>query len=102
MVSTLNAIANNKTAVEKWTCEWYAYKFQLAYTYYVYATAEWGPQDQRKRDAARRQLDVIVQELGALFNGVEESCSESEAELKAMHADNTLRRRFTWLWGKVK
>ena len=102
VVSTLNAIANNKTALEKWTCEWYAYKFQLAYTYYVYATAEWGPQDQRKRDAARRQLDVIVQELGALFNGVEESCSEAEAELKAMHADNTLRRRFTWLWGKVK
>lgn len=101
VVKTLNAIANS-IAVEKWTCEWYAYKFQLAYTYYVYATAEWGPQDQRKKDAARRQLDVIVQELGALFNGIEESCSEADPELQALHGDNTLRRRFTWLWGKVK
>jgi hypothetical protein len=45
---------------------------------------------------------VIIQELDPLFNGVEESCSEAEAELKSSHGDNILRRRFTWLWGKVK
>jgi tetratricopeptide (TPR) repeat protein len=101
VVTTLNAIANSK-AVEKWTCEWYAYKFQLAYTYYVYATAEGGPQDSRKKDAARRLLDVIIQELGVTFNGIEESCSEADSELKGVHGDNILRRRFSWLWGKVK
>ena len=101
VVTTLNAIANSR-AVEKWTCEWYGYKFQLAYTYYVYATAEGGPQDSRKKDAARRLLDVIVQELGVTFNGVEESCSEAESDLKNIYGDNILRRRFSWLWGKVK
>jgi hypothetical protein len=101
VIQTLNAISNSKE-VDKWTCDWYGYKFDLAYTYYVYATADWGPQDSRKKDAARRQLDVLIQEFSADFAGIEESCSQASDELQARFGDDTLRRRFVWLWGKVQ
>ncbi len=101
VIEKFNAISNSKE-VDKWTCDWYGYKFQLAYTYYVYATADWGPQDSRKKDSARRQLDVLVQEFGANFTGIEESCDGAEEELKARYGNSILRRRFVWLWGKVQ
>ena len=101
VIETLNAISNSKE-VDKWTCDWYGYKFQLAYTYYVYATADWGPQDQRKKDSARRQLDVLVQEFGANFEGIEAACEEADDELKARFGDDVLRRRFVWLWREVQ
>ena len=101
VIETLNAISNSKE-VDKWTCDWYGYKFQLAYTYYVYATADWGPQDQRKKDSARRQLDVLVQEFGANFEGIETACEEADDELKARFGDDVLRRRFVWLWREVQ
>jgi len=101
VVQTLNAISNSKE-VDKWTCDWYGYKFDLAYTYYVYATAEWGPQDSRKKDAAHRQIDVLVQEFSSDFSGIEESCDNDEPELKGRFGDDILRRRFVWLWGKVQ
>ena len=101
VIETLNAISNSKE-VDKWTCDWYGYKFQLAFTYYIYATAEWGPQDSRKKDSARRQLDVLVQEFGTEFTGIDDSCNEAEADLKERFADNVLRRRFVWLWREVQ
>jgi hypothetical protein len=101
VIEILNAISNSKE-VDKWTCDWYGYKFQLAYTYYVYATADWGPQDSRKKDSARRQLDVLVQEFGTEFTGIEEACNEAEKDLKERFADNVLRRRYVWLWREVQ
>ena len=101
VIDTLNAISNSKE-VDKWTCDWYGYKFHLAYTYYVYATADWGPQDSRKKDAARRQLNVLVQEFGTDFAGIEESCDSADDDLKARFGNSILRRRFVWLWGKVQ
>jgi hypothetical protein len=116
VIETLNAISNSQE-VDKWTCDWYGYKFQLAYTYYVYATADWGPQDSRKKDSARRQLDVLVQEFGTEFNGIEEACGDADLEaaveseditreqaedLKKRFGDNVLRRRYVWLWREVQ
>ena len=116
VIETLNAISNTQE-VDKWTCDWYGYKFQLAYTYYVYATADWGPQDSRKKDSARRQLDVLVQEFGTEFNGIEEACGDADLEaaveseditreqaedLKKRFGDNVLRRRYVWLWREVQ
>ena len=101
VIEKFNAISNSKE-VDKWTCDWYGYKFDLAYTYYVYATADWGPQDSRKKDSARRQLDVLVQEFGTNFTGIEESCDSADDDLKARFGNSILRRRFVWLWGKVQ
>jgi hypothetical protein len=101
VIATYNAISNSKE-VDKWTCDWYGYKFDLTYTYYVYATADWGPQDSRKKDAAKRQLDVLVQEFNTSFAGIEDSCASEEGELKVRFGDDILRRRFVWLWGKVQ
>ena len=97
----LNSLANSVDP--KWSCEWYALKFQLAYGYYKWASAEGGPQDSRKRDTARRQLNVLIQELGAQFRGTQEvpgmglECAEDPILGK-----DILRRRFVWLWGRVK
>ena len=65
---TLAAIANSVEA--KWTCEWYAYQFQLAWSFYAWATQDWSPnKDSRKRETAKRTLQVLVGELGSQFQG---------------------------------
>jgi len=101
----LNILANSVD--EKWTCEWYALKFQLAYGYYRWATAEGGPQDSNKENVAQQQLSALVQPLGSNFKGesgvpgVDQTCDE-DPENAAEYGEDVLRRRLVWLWGKVK
>ena len=101
----LNALANSVDM--KWTCEWYELKFHLAYGYYKWATAEGGPKDSKKKDAAKRQLSALVQQLGNDFKGqsgvpgVNETC-EGEADYAGRLGEDVLRRRMVWLWQKVK
>lgn len=100
----LNALANSVD--EKWACEWYELKFQLAYGYYKWATAEGGPKDSKKQDAAKSQLGALVQPLGTDFKGkdgvpgVNQTCEE-DAELSGSLGSDVLRRRLVWLWNKV-
>lgn len=104
-VDKINALAGSVDA--KWSCEWYGYKFQAAYAYFTWATAEGGPKDSRYREEAKKQLAVLVQELGPQFkgkagvDGVGETC-DADAEFSAEYGQDILRRRFVWLWGKVK
>ena len=101
-VDKLNALA--ASVEEKWTCEWYLFKFLAAHAYYTWATAEGGPQDSNKLEVLKSQLDVLFQELGPQFKGeagvpgVGQSCDDSEfaAEL----GQDVLRRRLVWLWKK--
>jgi len=101
----LNSLANGVD--EKWTCEWYSLKFQLAYGYYQWASAEGGPKDSHKLLPAKKQLDALIQELGSQFHGrdgipgVGQNCDEDPERASAMGKD-VLRRRLVWLWGKVK
>lgn len=101
----LNSISNSVD--EKWACEWYSYKFQLAYGYYKWATAEGGPKDSKKKEAAKQQLGALVQPLGTDFKGkdgvpgVGDTC-DGHAELGAELGSDVLRRRFVWLYGKVR
>jgi tetratricopeptide (TPR) repeat protein len=101
----LNSIANSVD--EKWACEWYSLKLQLAYGYYKWATAEGGPKDSRKQEAAKQQLSALVQQLGNDFKGkpgvpgVNDVCDQS-AEFTGELGSDILRRRLVWLWGKVK
>ncbi|MEO2093612.1 MAG: hypothetical protein ABGY71_06050, partial [bacterium] len=63
-----------------------------------------GPQDSKKLEVLKSQLDVLFQELGPQFKGeagvpgVGQSCDDSEfaAEL----GQDVLRRRLVWLWKK--
>jgi tetratricopeptide (TPR) repeat protein len=92
---------------QKWACEWYALKFQLAYGYYCWATVEGGPKDSSKKASAKNQLDAIVQELGSQFKGLKGVPGVGEAcDVDAERADSLggdiLRRRLVWLWDKVK
>jgi len=101
----LNAIANSVD--EKWACAWYDYKFQLAYGYYKWATAEGGPKDSRYKDTAKKQLNALVQPLGNDFkgkdgvDGVGKVCDDNP-ELAERLGNDVLRRRLVWLWGKVR
>jgi len=100
----LNALANSVD--EKWACDWYNLKFQLAYGYYKWATAEGGPKDDSKKNAAHGQLNALIQPLGSNFKGkdgvpgVGQSCDE-DPEWAGELGDDVLRRRLVWLWGKV-
>jgi len=100
----LNSLANSVD--EKWACEWYELKFQLAYGYYKWATAEGGPKDSKKQDAAKSQLGALVQPLGTDFKGkdgvpgVNQTCEE-DPELADRLGSDVLRRRLVWLWNKV-
>lgn len=106
-IDTLNAIARSGS-VEKWACEWYSYKFQMAYTYLTWATAAGGPQDSRKRASSKGQLQPIVQELGSQFRGgngvpgVDGTCQDAEAGIAASYGADALRSRMFWLWTKVQ
>ena len=106
-IDTVNAIARSG-GVEKWACEWYSYKFQMAYTYLTWATAAGGPQDSRKRPSAKGQLQPIVQELGSQFRGgngvpgVDGTCQDAGAEIAASYGADALRSRMFWLWTKVQ
>lgn len=101
----LNAMSN--AVDKKWACEWYDLKFRQAYGYYVWATAEGGPKDSRKLEVAKRQLDVLVQELGSEFQGstsvpgVGQVCDQ-DPELAAELGSDTLRRRLVWLWKLIR
>ncbi|MFT7484326.1 MAG: tetratricopeptide (TPR) repeat protein [Candidatus Paceibacteria bacterium] len=100
----LNALGNSVS--DKWVCGWYDLKFQLAYGYYRWGTAEGGPKDSKKTDSARSQLNALVQQLGSDFKGkngvpgVDQSCEEA-GDLEAELASDILRRRMVWLWGKL-
>ena len=104
-LDTLNAMLN--TVPDKWTCEWYELKFLQAYGYYRWATAEGGPRDSKYNAVAKRLLNSLVQQLGADFkglpgaSGVTESC-ELEERFANRLGKEILRRRFVWLWGKVR
>lgn len=98
-IDILDKISNS---VDKWRCEWYGYKYQLAYTYYVWATGEGGPKDSKKKASAKRQLDVLVQEFGPGFQGVDDACNEAEEPLRSLHGEGRLKRQMVWLWEKVR
>ena len=71
----------------KWTsCEWYAARFDLIYGYYKYGQA-----DSALLAAAKRQMDTLKTDLSADLREVEENCG-----------DETLRRRYLWLDGKLR
>ncbi len=101
----LNSLAASVDS--KWTCEWYYFKFMASYGYYVWATGEGGPQDSKKRSTVKKQLDVLVQELGPQFkgkagvDGVGKSCDDDEKFASELGND-VLRRRLVWLWSKVQ
>jgi hypothetical protein len=97
----LHAIAQSLD--EKWSCEWYDLQFRLIYGNYV-----WAKLDSRKLDTAKRQLAVLVNELGPTFTGsgsipgIDQKCSgEADPELRALGGD-VLRRRFVWLAERLK
>ncbi len=106
-IDTVHAISRSG-GVEKWACEWYGYKFQMAYTYLAWATAEGGPQDSRKRASAKGQLQPLVQELGSQFQGgdgvpgVDATCQDADPELARALGGDALRSRMFWLWTKVQ
>ena len=101
----LNILSNSVD--EKWACEWYSLKFQQAYGYYKWATAEGGPKDDKKLATAEQQLNALVQQLGPNFkgksgvDGVNEVC-EADPVFGPEFGQDVLRRRLVWLWGKVK
>ncbi len=101
----LNSMANG--VEKKWTCEWYELKFRLAYAYHVWATGEGGPQDSRKTDTAKSQLNALVQDLGSEFKGssdvpgVGQKCDDDPERASALGSE-ILRRRLVWLWKKVQ
>lgn len=104
---TLAAIAQSVDA--KWTCEWYAYQFQLAWSFYAWATQDWSPnKDTKKKDTAQRTLKVLVGELGSQFKGdenvagIDVACESVGGEDQLLYGGDKLRRRFVWLWGKVQ
>jgi len=104
-VDTLDKVANS---VEKWECEWYAYKFQIAYAFYVWATAEGGPKDSRKLESVKNQLAPLQLELGSQFQGgkgvpgVDANCDAAPPELAALYGGEVLRQRYVWLWQKAQ
>lgn len=97
-----------KTLGSQWTCEWYAYKFEVAYGYYVWATADWSPDKvSSKKDTAKGILNALIVELGPDFRGkgtqgVDASCEGSDPDLVAEYGKDVLRSRMVWLWTKVR
>lgn len=93
---------------EKWACEWYAYQFQLAYAFYVRATADWSPdKDSKQRETAKKILSTLVVELGPDFrgkgvDGVDTACMAAGPELARDYGGDVLRSRLAWLWGKLQ
>jgi len=72
-------------SVEKWTCEWYQIKFDLAYAYYA-----WGKLDSSKRESARRQVQQMKSDL-----------SDDLTDIATQCGDEVLRKRYLWLWSKL-
>jgi len=66
----------------KWELPWYERYFETAYGYY-----QWGQVDSERLDAARAQLEVLRTELGEDLGLIE---------------DEGLKRRFQWLYGKLR
>lgn len=100
-VSKLNAMLN--ALGDKYSCEAYDLRFQMAWAYYACATAESGPQLSDRKGSSKRQLAPLAQapEIGEDFHGVEDRCSTDE-EFGSEFGGGTLQNRFTWLWEKVK
>lgn len=97
VVTRISQIA---AAGDKWvSCEWYAQKFMVAYTYYV-----WGQEDSRKLESARSQLTQIESETGANYDYVAQYCDSDDtpAELRAELGSNVLQERFKWLRKKLQ
>lgn len=100
-VSKLNALLNS--SADKYSCEAYGLRFQMAWAYYACATAEGGPQLSDRKASARRQLEplALAPEIGSDFHGVDDRC-ETDKELKSVYGGGALQARFQWLWDKVK
>ena len=72
---------------DKWSCEWYELKFQTFYSYY-----RWGQLDSSKLTSTKEYLeDLRVSAQDPEFLLVSEKCG-----------DELLRKRFLWLWEKVR
>ncbi len=85
-------------AAESWHCEWYGYKFMIAYAYHVWATADGGPKDPDKRASLETQLGQLTIEVGASFDHIAERCEGDEARTaQAIHGPGDLRAKFRWL-----
>jgi len=101
VVSKLNAMLN--AGADKYSCEAYGLRFQMAWAYYACATAEGGPKLSDRKASAQRQLAPLAQapEIGDDFHGVEDRC-ETDEEFAAVYGGGALQNRFKWLWEKVK
>ena len=100
-VGIVNSMLNSES--NKYSCAAYALRFQEAWAYYAWATAEGGPQNSDKRSSAKRRLSLLrgMQEIGTDFQGIDQRCSENE-ELRDSLAGGVLQARFNWLWSKVE
>ena len=89
----LNAYAN---AGDSWvSCDWYALKYQLIYSYLV-----WGQKDGRKLDSAKAQMKTIIGETTLSFDAIDKTCTPAEGaseELIARYGNGALKNIFKWL-----
>lgn len=96
--AAINLYAKLDRVPDPWTCEWYAYKFQIAYAYHVWATADGGPKDAARLENLRRQLRQITVEITVSFEHVDKACAQAEARAtQAIHGQGSLRAKFRWL-----
>jgi len=85
-------LAKITNSMEKWQCDWYGRKFELAYGYY-----QWGKVDSAKKESAMRQVATLRTELGNDLRGgggipgIQDACG-----------DDVLRQRFMTLWDLVQ
>lgn len=79
-------------SMEKWECEWYGRKFELAYAYY-----QWGKVDSAKTDTAMRQIATLRTELGNELRG-----GDGIPGIQDTCGDDVLRQRFMTLWDLVQ
>lgn len=88
---------------DKYSCSAYALRFQEAWAYYAWATAEGGPKNSDKLSTSKNRLLPLTQlaEIGEDFHGVEDRCGEDD-ELSADYGGGVLQGRFQWLWSMVR
>ncbi len=101
--AAINLYAKLDKLADSWGCEWYAYKFQIALAYHVWATADGGPKDAAQLDPLRRQLGQITLETGPTFDDVGKKCDAAGARAaQAIHGPGDLRAKFRWLQDRAQ
>lgn len=87
----------------KYSCSAFELRFQEAWAYYAWATAEGGPRNSDKVSTAKNMLLPLttLAEIGEDFQGVEDRC-RSEEEFADELGGGVLQKRFQWLWSMVR